>query len=325
MTDEEIFARLDSIKDNYIKISGFDKDGKPPGRIFHYTGAKGFEGIIKSDCIWASNAVYLNDASEIQYGRQLAIDELERLCHAHRLAQSPSWYKDVDTWTADRKITTKYALIWEFFQLFQNALDTAHYVASFCLEDNLLSQWRTYGKNGGGFSLGFDVTSNVCNVSENVEFWCFPIIYDPSKQQRIISEFIEAVLDSLESSLPQIELLPDWRIRNPISEYHKETLVIGLTLIGLCFKDQGFSVEKEWRICTMGKEDDFEHVEFRAGNGLLIPYIEFKISEDYIKIQSVTCGPGPDSALSLSSANLFLKKLGTTHFKAKRSEIPVKP
>src|SRR5947209_2490740 len=36
--------------------------------LFHYTTSEGLRGIIETNCIWATAATYLNDASEIAYG-----------------------------------------------------------------------------------------------------------------------------------------------------------------------------------------------------------------------------------------------------------------
>ena len=42
--------------------------------LFHYTSAGGLKGILESRCIWATDAAFLNDASEIIYaGRQLGL------------------------------------------------------------------------------------------------------------------------------------------------------------------------------------------------------------------------------------------------------------
>src|ERR1022692_1738264 len=39
--------------------------------LYHYTGAEGALGIVSSGEIWATDADYLNDPSEILYGRDL--------------------------------------------------------------------------------------------------------------------------------------------------------------------------------------------------------------------------------------------------------------
>src|SRR6185437_8828799 len=43
--------------------------------LFHYTTADGLKGIVEQNCIWATAAAYLNDASEIEYGCTL-LDEV---------------------------------------------------------------------------------------------------------------------------------------------------------------------------------------------------------------------------------------------------------
>src|SRR5216683_1419399 len=47
--------------------------GQPPETIFHYTTAAGLLGIVRSNRLWASDLLYMNDSTEVEYGRQLII------------------------------------------------------------------------------------------------------------------------------------------------------------------------------------------------------------------------------------------------------------
>jgi hypothetical protein len=69
------------------------------------------------------------------------------------------------------------------------------YVACFCEDDNLLSQWRAYGQNGG-YSLTFprDVLSKSLTVSD--EFYYVElqrVIYD----KKIQNQLLQLVLSDL--------------------------------------------------------------------------------------------------------------------------------
>jgi len=44
------------------------KTTTPPRVLYHYTTQAKLLGILKSNCMWATAAQYLNDASEYEYG-----------------------------------------------------------------------------------------------------------------------------------------------------------------------------------------------------------------------------------------------------------------
>src|SRR5215470_941549 len=46
--------------------------GAMPPLLFHYTTQAGLVGIVKSNLLWATNALYLNDSSELRYGLSVA-------------------------------------------------------------------------------------------------------------------------------------------------------------------------------------------------------------------------------------------------------------
>src|SRR5208282_343191 len=50
----------------------------PEGRLFHYTTVSGLQGIVETNCLHASAAYFLDDSSEIEYGRRLLNEVLEQ-------------------------------------------------------------------------------------------------------------------------------------------------------------------------------------------------------------------------------------------------------
>jgi len=48
--------------------------------VFHYTSLEGLLGIIESKSIWATNVLYMNDASELNYAKKLFKEEISRFC-----------------------------------------------------------------------------------------------------------------------------------------------------------------------------------------------------------------------------------------------------
>src|SRR5579863_7496945 len=114
----------------------------PDASLFHYTTADGLKGIIEDNCLHASSAYFLNDSSEIDYGYRV-LDGVFEEFEKHR----PSW---------PSILTVR--LVRELRQMFSSEAARVKrmksiYVACFCEDGNLLSQWRAYGQSGG-YCLG---------------------------------------------------------------------------------------------------------------------------------------------------------------------------
>ena len=98
-----------------------------PADLYHYTSAEGLVGIITSGTLWASDMLSLNDTSEAEYAWNLTgqiLDEYNADVpeqHRHRFKTQLREYMF-------RRYTP--------------------FVACFCQNGDLLSQWRGYG--GGG-------------------------------------------------------------------------------------------------------------------------------------------------------------------------------
>ncbi len=123
---ESRFQQLWSAEDN--------SDEQPPNLLYHYSSAEGLLGIIQSRQLWATNALYLNDTSEISDALEVFRSELESVPlnlgeMAGFLSQGIPEYSE------------------------QAPLD--HFVVSFCEGGDLFSQWRGYGSQGTGYSIGF--------------------------------------------------------------------------------------------------------------------------------------------------------------------------
>ena len=119
------------------------------GLLHHYTTADGLKGIIENNQLWATSAYFLNDSAEITYGYGVLKEVLDDW-----LAKNPR---------PEGSVTLGLARgLYRFFgeDLLNRNMIRPIYLACFCEDDNLLSQWRTYGQSGG-YSLGFGVPPNI--------------------------------------------------------------------------------------------------------------------------------------------------------------------
>jgi hypothetical protein len=101
------------------------------GLLHHYTTADGLKGIIEKNELWATSTYFLNDSAEITYGYGLLKEVLE-----DSLAKNPRPEGSVTLGLA-RGLRRLFGE-----DLLNRNMIRPIYLACFCEEDNLLSQWR---------------------------------------------------------------------------------------------------------------------------------------------------------------------------------------
>lgn len=72
-------AEVDETGRKLIEQLFEDEDNSPPATLHHYTGVRGFRGIVESQSIWASHIRYLNDSSEYERGLDLADQHIKSI------------------------------------------------------------------------------------------------------------------------------------------------------------------------------------------------------------------------------------------------------
>lgn len=105
-----------------------------PETLYHYTSASGALGIIGQGLLWATEASYLNDSSELLY----TLDKLK------------------DAWEDEyKKLDELMPVLPGMSEAIQNRMYGATFIACLCEKKDLLSQWRGYAFPGG-YAIGFD-------------------------------------------------------------------------------------------------------------------------------------------------------------------------
>ena len=107
---------------------------------------KDSKGILQSGKLWATEVRYMNDASELDYALEFARQELDKFLDEYPPSTSTRQKLAGQLRLALDSGETKWRE--DFFC----------FVACFCEEADLLSQWRGYGA-GGGYAMGFDVAA----------------------------------------------------------------------------------------------------------------------------------------------------------------------
>ncbi len=307
------------------------KQMPPRGLLYHYTTADGLKGIIEKNELWATSAYFLNDSSEISYGYGVLKEVLDAW-----LAKNPrpedsltlGLVRGLDKWFGE--------------ELLKRNVINPIYLACFCENDNLLSQWRTYGQSGG-YSLGFTVpapdllTGQGFKPEPNIytSKWV-RVEYDRTEQAKKCSGILNPVLAIFDSpdTARAMATIGD----HPLFGYSKILRVIGDILLEeiVSFKNEAFMVEKEWRVVVRQREllkqgtDDGGKtpipVHFRSSQGMLVPYVKLVPTDPTKKlpIVSVRSGPTLNKTTAGMAVCMMLGKNGYSNTRVQGSDIPVR-
>ncbi len=319
-------AELRLIADAKSRILSFyynREDSRPDrlpesGLLFHYTSAEGLKGIVENNELWASSAYFLNDSAEITYGYGVLREVLER------------W---VQTCKHDEYSLTL-GLARDLLRGFGHDLlnkNLVHpiYLACFCEDGNLLSQWRAYGQSGG-YSLAFKffpfIDESRVLRPESVAYTSrlIKVEYERAKQLERCKLVLDEVLPYFDD--PEItRAVQGVSSRGGPGEGYSEIYRIVADVLmeqAVAFKDKAFEAEREWRtvvrrreLLKQGIEDGGRapvEVYFRPARGLLIPYVKLTPASggEKIPLELVRSGPTIDRLSAVLSLHPFLCKHG---------------
>jgi len=310
------FKQLVGVAGEILQSTGLLQQ-KPP-LLYHYTDHAGLLGIVSSSELWATNAKFLNDASEVKYGSQLAIPSVKG--YIARATWQP-WKSALET--AEGWLSSSGEISSNIRPEFTDA-----YVVCFCQEPNLLSQWRAYSR-GGGYSIGFDlnVTLSPEPEFEGRQGFKSRVCYNPTEQQSRLDKLLSQV-DEKAHALETGALVP--------SEDQPEPFLVRVMDIVLpswlyTVKDPSFEDEKEWRLVYLPAvtEEGYagpKGIHFRPGVIGLLPYIKVRPegTPPKLAITSVKCGPNVDRNLTEHAVKLLLRKHGYNGVEVSSSSIPVR-
>ena len=221
--------------DNNVPLIGREE----PSELMHYTNASGLKGILESQSLWATNALFLNDSEEIK----LFLDErLPSLVKRASIEGNLSGKIDENNVNSTLR------------NLMLN--DAPPYILSMCSpvdnrtqQNGLLSQWRGYGRDGG-YTLVFDrekLFDRFRNEEQTFQYLSidsgYVRYYDknlPALNFLQTDNFLELENKFIHEWINLVEKGPDIERQSIIYR--------SLTLLSCLYKHIGFQEEQEFRV-----------------------------------------------------------------------------
>lgn len=245
-----------------------------PERLWHYTTTPSLLSIISSERIWATDAMYLNDSRELLEGADRLVSEAAQALAAPTLNPSSIRAFRLELQRALGGVSTV------------QIPEQGPFVACFCSEGDLLSQWRGYS-NGSGYAIGFSGAS-LGALAESIGGALMEVIYDPP----------DAGLSLFYSSAMTVGESGNRLIPGPLALAQ--------------FKHPAFREEREWRLAvpasSVSQTAPNPSVKFRSGTLGLTPYLEIGFERD--AIAEVKVGPGGDQELRRLAVQRMLNQAG---------------
>lgn len=293
-----------------------DQTRDAPSEVWHYTNAGGAAGIIGKRELWATDGLFMNDSSELQVVHRDFTRALKSRASEHFISDS------------ERKL---------LLSAFERALssfreDPGIFVVCFCESGDLLSQWQSYGRAGGGYALGFESAALAGYdkaVIGNLDF--FKVVYDRADQIEAVAEFCVRAFYQLELFLAG----SDEEEREPALEKTGRVLALMAQWYSARVKDAAFREEQEWRfICrnptAPGRPATYAR-QFRVTDRGLIPFVPLQLGQigrdtapdAGFPLKRVIVGPTASAELAARAMNYLLKDNGF-EVQAEVSSIPLR-
>lgn len=270
--------------------------------LYHYTNLHGYMGILKTKSLWCTDTSSLNDPMELKYGKKLVVDALNEKIKIEK----------------NKRIKNLLYGLHKYVNAFETILFRV-FIACFCKDGNLLSQWRAYAKKGVGYNIGINFCENTKfshnseNVSNETHMILRKIIYDLDDQKEIILRSIDTIIKEAKNVEKSLDNKVD--SNNMWSTYAALETVNILFDIIMSIKNPAFKEEKEWRLIKVIDPNQLlKLIKFREINEIITPYISTLIYEKkennyYFPLSSIRFGPILDDKITKINLELFIKNI----------------
>jgi hypothetical protein len=246
------------------------------------------EGVKHNDITFRATEIrYLNDLSESEIATEILKEEI--VAYEKSLLEGES--KNIIKHLTKDKLDFFKRIDWEKMPPF---------IFSLSNDSDSLPMWNTYADNAMGVAIGFN-KKNLNKVKETTLKQCD---YHQTDIKNYIKKEITNIYNSIMIDNYMIGINGDFE--DKLWAKFKESVPI--------LKHHAFEYENESRLVfheiidTENSEMYFNKLNFYVNNGLLKPYIEFKLETS--AIEEIVIGPCANFELVKTSLFMMLKKVG---------------
>ena len=286
---------------------------------YHYTSIDTFlkmlDGIKDEHFMFFGSYIsYMNDPTEFRYGfnmvHKLMVSIENELCVQNNDRLS-------SIWNTDKIRESQIEIFNKDFLL--------PFVVCFSNQKDFLPQWITYGDNGRGLSLGFNVQDycKIIKVGKNKyidmskfddkRIYAMRVSYKSISNRHI---FLYSIKSLYKKYLAEIESATDIEKIQKVQINYLHTIAFYLSAL---IKHKAYSYENETRIlypCS-----SINDIYFRTNaNNQIIPYI--KIGVEVNRLKKIILGPSCNYEPTRLMIETRLKQLGIENIKISKSQIP---
>jgi hypothetical protein len=295
----DVGGEIEEIMEGLVNSHG--RHNNPPDLLYHYCPAEALLPILTSGKMWASNIRFQNDPREMVYARDLVSDLMGEIKRSRCSRAMRQLLEKIDFDPLDRFLSV--------------------YVTCFSEDGDLLSQWRAYGRNGSGFSLGFDA-GKISKVSDGEGL--VAVEYSEKVQKSILKSTFDALEQYMEGKLRVINSSPK---RKRFMAEAAQSFSVCLLFFMLIFKAKGYREEKEWRYVAIRSIDEAKDIKFRNQQHMIVPYIEINLAKvkGSLPLSEVVAGPARNQALDQMALPILLENAGLPDVALKSSVLSYRP
>jgi len=258
-----------------------------PALLWHYTDARGLMGILEHEELWATQTNFLNDSTELAHGIDLATRAMAGYDASH--------VKEVTARFLGGLVDPEMAALASWLD---RNLDV--YVACFCSDGDLLSQWRAYAgrDDAGGYAIGMGTRPPLQGWPQTAPgghgFALRRVLYDAKEQEAACRDLVETLVPILDEEPTDVERQKSFA----------RSLIDGVVELASWCKHPAFEEEREWRIVYVRNNDSSKlPVRQREFRGLIVPYVALQLPSPvgrmlgHMPVQALNYGPSSEPDL----------------------------
>lgn len=271
--------------------------------LYQYSDISALLGFVKNAEFHANHYRYLNDRNEFDHGLGYAIEYAKTHYDKYNGRFTKRFlerFRHINEDCAEMKIFP-----------FPN-VDV--YTRSFSAKEDLLSQWRGYGNKYRSVCMGFSKGDLERSVNAHNRT-CFlrKVIYDQDKQCRLVNAYMNKCCQVFEKNLD--DYICDLGYFDKIAGDFTTALIQMI----LCFKEDCWKEEEEWRVIAMKNGSS---IDFKENGFGLVPFLKMPV--DLSVLKTVTLPKSEYFIHSKKSLGMFFSQFkGLSHVDIRQSNISI--